>query len=142
MSRAGYIEGDAGDEWALIRWRGAVRSALRGKRGQAFLRELIEALDALPNHELAAYQFGKGGEYCALGAVARKRGIDVSHLDELDPGLHGYQEGIGDLFGIADAMAREIMYENDDPCWQQTPRDRWRHMMAWAKRNLIAESAP
>lgn len=33
MSRSGYSE-DL-DMWDLIRWRGAVKSALRGKRGQA-----------------------------------------------------------------------------------------------------------
>lgn len=32
MSRCGYS--DDYDQWALIRWRGAVESAIRGKRGQ------------------------------------------------------------------------------------------------------------
>jgi hypothetical protein len=46
MSRSGYS--DDHSEWDLIRWRGAVASAIRGKRGQAFLRELLVALDAMP----------------------------------------------------------------------------------------------
>jgi hypothetical protein len=55
MGRAGYSE-DC-DGWALIRWRGAVTSAIRGKRGQAFLREMLDALDALPVKRIAS-----GGE--------------------------------------------------------------------------------
>ena len=38
MSRSGYS--DDLDNWDLIRWRGQVSSAIRGKRGQGFLREL------------------------------------------------------------------------------------------------------
>jgi hypothetical protein len=46
MSRSGYDE-SCDDNWGLICWRGAVASALRGRRGQAFLRELVDALDAV-----------------------------------------------------------------------------------------------
>lgn len=51
MSRSGY--NDDCDGWALIRWRGAVNSAINGKRGQAFLRELVAALDAAYDDFLA-----------------------------------------------------------------------------------------
>ena len=51
MSRCGYSE-DFDDPLELGRWRGQVESALRGKRGQRFLRELIAALDALPQKRL------------------------------------------------------------------------------------------
>lgn len=39
MSRSGYTDED--DIWAMIRWRGAVTSAIRGKRGQQALREWV-----------------------------------------------------------------------------------------------------
>lgn len=60
MSRSGYTE-DC-DGWDLIRWRGAVASAIRGKRGQAFLREALAALDAMPekqliSHDLVAFEY-------------------------------------------------------------------------------------
>jgi hypothetical protein len=45
MSRSGYSDDCSGRE--LVLWRGAVASALRGRRGQAFLRELVDALDAV-----------------------------------------------------------------------------------------------
>ena len=47
MSRSGYSD-DIDDNWAHIMWRGRVASSIRGKRGQAMLRELLAALDAMP----------------------------------------------------------------------------------------------
>lgn len=46
MSRSGYTDeyGD-GDPLALGRWRQAVKRSIEGKRGQAMLRELLEALE-------------------------------------------------------------------------------------------------
>jgi hypothetical protein len=41
MSRSGYS--DDCDGWALIRWRGAVNSAIKGRRGQQALREIVAA---------------------------------------------------------------------------------------------------
>ena len=45
MSRSGYSDDD--EDGRLAMWRGAVQSAIRGKRGQAALRELLTALDAM-----------------------------------------------------------------------------------------------
>lgn len=42
MSRSGYTD-DCDDQWALIRWRGAVNSAIKGKRGQQALRGRLDA---------------------------------------------------------------------------------------------------
>lgn len=107
MSRSGYS--DDCDGWALIRWRGAVNSAIRGKRGQEALREIATALDALPEKELAANSLVTAdGEFCTLGALGRMRGIDMSNIDPED------REAIARTFGIAEAMAAEIMFLNDD----------------------------
>ena len=48
MTRSGYD--DCGDysDWEIIQFRGAVASAIRGKRGQAFLKNMLVALDELP----------------------------------------------------------------------------------------------
>jgi hypothetical protein len=43
MSRSGYV--DDVDQKDLAMYRGAVASAIRGKRGQALLREMREAMD-------------------------------------------------------------------------------------------------
>jgi hypothetical protein len=110
VSRSGYS--DDCDGWALIRWRGAVASAIRGKRGQSALREIVEALDALPNKRLASDSLvNADGEYCTLGALGRARGLDMGPIDPED------REAVAANFGISEALAAEIMYENDQGCW-------------------------
>lgn len=130
MSRSGYGDG-RDDEWSFIMWRGAVASAIRGKRGQAFLGELIAAMDALPEPRLiaSAFQSEVSGEVCAIGSVGRLRNLDMSNLDPED------YCGVGSMFGIADAMAREIMYINDD-YGVRTPEERFKEVRRWAERNI------
>lgn len=132
MSRAGYSE-DHDNEWDAIRWRGAVASALRGKRGQAFLREMLAAMDALPEKKLIAGDLvDADGCACALGAVALARGTDVSGVDPEDC------SSVAPIFGIADAMAREVMYENDEGTFRpETPEQRFVRMRGWVERQLV-----
>jgi len=106
MSRSGYSD-DIDDNWALIKWRGAVKSAIRGARGQAFLRELLTALDTMPEKALASSELQADGTFCALGVVGQARGLDLTKIDTED-----WQQ-LSIEFGIAQAMAREIMFEND-----------------------------
>lgn len=130
MSRSGYS--DDCDGWALIRWRGAVRSAIRGKRGQAFLREMADALDAIPNHRLIEEELvTPEGEVCAMGAVAVKRAMDVSEIDPYE------RESVAAAFGIPKALACEIAYLNDEVGhWQKTPEARWVSMRKWVAAQL------
>lgn len=114
MSRSGYSE-DL-DTWALIRWRGAVESAIRGKRGQKVLSEIADALDALPRKTLAAESLiTEVGEFCTLGALGRARGLDMQGVDPDD------RDAVARLFGIPEALAAEIMYLNDE----HEPRYDW-----------------
>lgn len=130
MSRSGYID-DGDNNWSLIRWRGAVASSIRGKRGQAFLRELIEALDALPEKRLIAHELQDGCEVCAIGSVGLRRGVDMSRLDPDDSST------VAGVFGIAEPLVREIEYENDEGAiWNDTPEKRWQRMRDWAVCNL------
>ena len=62
MSRSGYSD-DCDNAWSLIRWRGAVASAIRGKRGQEFLYEMLHALAALPERKLIAFDLKKTERY-------------------------------------------------------------------------------
>ncbi len=162
MSRSGYTD-DLDDQWSLIRWRGAVNSALRGKRGQAFLRELLTALDAMPEKRLASDSLVTAdGEFCTLGVVGKARGVNLDALDAED------WEQVAKAFGLAEAMVREIVYENDEyvnewsweevevcgpmrphyPDWSRHKRSvqvpvkdaaerRWQHMRKWAAENYI-----
>ncbi len=130
MSRAGYCDGDD-DQWATICWRGAVASAIRGKRGQAFLREMLTAMDALPEKKLVAHELKMDGQVCAIGAVGMARGIDMSQLDP-----ENYSK-VADTFGISEALAREIVYENDEGGWRDdTPEKRFERMRSWVVNNL------
>lgn len=107
MSRSGYS--DDCDGWALIRWRGAVNSAIKGERGQAFLRELAAALDAMPEKRLIADELETvDGDFCTIGVLGAARGIDMSKLDPDD------REAVAAAFNIAPALAAEIVFENDE----------------------------
>lgn len=122
MSRSGYS--DDCDGWELIRWRGAVSSAIKGKRGQAFLRELLAALDAMPQKSLIVNGFEAGGEFCVLGVLGHARNLDMAKIDPED------RTTIARTFGIAEAMAAEILFENDD--WDNEPSEhRWSRMRMW-----------
>jgi hypothetical protein len=134
MSRAGYSDDwDIGGEWSYICWRGAVASAIRGKRGQAFLREMLAAMDALPEKKLISGDLvDKDGCACALGTVAIARGTDVSNVDPED------HSAVAPIFGIADALAREVMFENDEGSFSaETPEQRFTRMRAWIESQLI-----
>lgn len=127
MSRSNYS--DDIDQWQLIKWRGQVASAVRGKRGQRLLIDLVAALDALPEKVLIAGELvSTDGAYCALGAVGKLRGVNMTSLDPYD------SESVADTFDIADQLAREIAYENDEagPWRGETPEQRWSRVRAWA----------
>jgi hypothetical protein len=128
MSRSDYSEDI--EHWQLVMWRGAVKKAIRGARGQAFLREMIRALEALPEKKLVASELDDGELVCAVGAVGRARGIDMTGLD---PENH---DQVADKFGIANAMAREIFYMNDEWHGNVTPEQRYVLMLSWAVENL------
>lgn len=145
MSRSGYT--DDGDGWDLIRWRGAVTSAIRGRRGQAFLREMAAALDALPEKKLIAHELEAplGGEFCALGAVGHRRGLDMLSESGLDP-----QDtlAVAEAFGIAEALVKEIVYVNDESYytrstdWEKQVRGRWRYVREWVELNIRRPDFP
>ena len=82
MSRSGYSYDI--DHKDLAMWRGQVASAIRGKRGQLFLRDMLAALDAMSEKRLITNELIRDGEVCALGSVAVTRGLDVSDVDPYD----------------------------------------------------------
>lgn len=132
MSRSGYSD-DCDNDWRLICYRGAVNSAINGKRGQSFLKEMIAAMDALPDRKLVRDELEtKSGAVCAIGAVGRARGIDMSKLDPHDP------ETVAGTFGIATALAREIVYLNDDDGpYKESPEATFTRMRKWADACIV-----
>lgn len=108
MSRSGYCEDGDGVSWALIRYRGAVNAAIKGARGQEFLRHLLATLDAMPDKVLVAGDLEADGQFCALGVAGHVKGLNLAIIDTYD---HATLSG---TFNIAESLAREIMWVNDE----------------------------
>ena len=124
MSRSGYVD-EISDQWRHIRWRGAVNSAIKGKRGQSFLQELADALDELPQRRLIAGDLERDGDVCAIGALGLKRNVLMYSINPEDSDL------VADSFGVARALVCEIEYINDEWYASETPEQRWKRMREW-----------
>ena len=146
MSRHGLYEMD---DWSVEeilqhgRYRGRVASALRGKRGQAFLRNLIAALEAMPidKRELAADSFvASDGCMCALSATLNHKGlpqpddIDFDDCDDIDTAI----DHAAHYLNIAEVLAREVIWENDGFAIPNTQADQ----IAWRTRTFTNRHPP
>ena len=127
MSRTSYTD-DYGDDFPgqINLFRANVRRSMRSRAGQQRLRELRDALLALPEKELYPQVFVEGPRespaVCALGAWALKKadgdadaassmvdadpdyGWDVEAADQLAP--HGWPK----------LVVLETVYQNDEEC--------------------------
>ncbi len=151
MSRSGYSYDGWDSDGAAAMWAGWVANAFRSFAGRAFLRELIAALDAMPVKELIAGEIEQDGQVCALGAVARRRGLsrEALPLDVSD------YEAVAEAFALSEYIVREVVDKNDDggghrfeivgPMrpglprygWRDdTPAERWQRMRDWAQGRL------
>lgn len=135
MSRSGYVEDGDSDDLSYLLWPSIVRRSIEGKRGQAFLREMLTALDTLPEKRLIAEELqDSAGAVCAIGTVGAKRGVDMSKLDPEDP------DAIAKVFKISPTLVREIEFTNDDDFrWRrevETPEQRWERVRKWVLEQL------
>lgn len=137
MSRSGYSDDGDCDQWQHIMWRGRVASATRGARGQAMLRDLLAALDAMPNKRLIAHELIAEGEVCAIGSLGLARGVEMEKLDVENFGQ------IADTFGVAAPLVQEIEWWNDEGgLYRETPEQRWTRMRAWVAKQIKGHSLP
>lgn len=143
MSR--FWEGESDDPLDWGRYEAAKRATLRGKRSQAFLRELVAALDALPQPELSEGALGdrRTGCVCVLGAIALAQGDSFDDLAK-DNG-NWSPDDAAKWYSISPTLANEIISANDD--WRDgnavdVRRSRWRHVRAWAVHHLIEPAQP
>ena len=141
MSRSGYTD----DCEYIHLYRNAVERALFGTRGQRFLRELIAALEAMPEKRLISQELEikdgtpgwlRGG-VCALGCLGKARGLDMSTLDPHD------HDTLGSIFNVAPSLIAEVEYENDGE-WlgYKSDEERYEAMLAWARGYLVTAPAP
>ncbi len=155
MSRSGYSNDLT--SWELNLYRANVHRAIKGKAGQAFLAELLEGLDAMPEKrlirddlELTPEGVARGREahtwyapenelefgVCAIGVVGKARGLALEDLDA------GNADAIGKMFGIARCMAAEIECLNDElsrPC--ETPEERFGRVRKWVV-SMLGSGSP
>lgn len=137
MSRSGYVD-DCDEQWQFALWRGSVASAIRGRRGQSFLKEMLASLDAMPVKRLIAgdlvapelvpcshWGLFETESVCAIGALGKARGIDMSSMDPEDAAT------VAGAFNIADCLAREVVCLNDEHYDPETPERRFERMRAW-----------
>lgn len=146
MSRSGYS--DENDDNTLGLWRANIDRATYGRRGQVFFRNLVEALDALPEKRLIKGKLETDiGEVCALGALRRVRGLDL-HESIRDSDW----DALGKAFDVASMLTQEVMYHNDERGDfdyetqryrddEETPEQRWKRMRNWAASQLRTQPA-
>lgn len=144
MSRSGYDNDYDDENGALAMYRGMVASATRGKRGQALLKDILIAMNGIPERRLIAHDLEAKGSVCAIGAAGRLRGVDMSGLDPDDAETVAYR------FNVADCLAREVVYMNDEcgypneyewrygrPRWrEETPEERYERMRKWVRSQI------
>jgi len=103
-----------------------------GARGQAFLKEMLVALDSLPAPRLIDGELEADGEACALGSVGKSRGIEMAgSIREPGSGLLCLRH--------TPALAAEIMYINDEAAayWiEENPEQRWWRVREWVARHI------
>lgn len=125
MSRSGYSDGDDCDSDAMLRmygWQANVQRCIGGRKGQAFMWELYQSLEALPKKELitGALVDTNTQSVCSLGAVAVHRGMSIpaefctTGAPDDEPDEFEFAQAMGPLFGLKDMLAREVMYINDE----------------------------
>lgn len=136
MSRSGYSD-DCDDDYPVQLYRGAVRQAIRGRRGQSLLLKLRDALDAMSVKRLIANEIqDESGDVCALGALDRNAPrATKDEYGEFDDYDGEQADKLAKHFGISHALAAEIVYMNDEfQNWrtpEETPEARWIRMRKW-----------
>lgn len=102
---------------------------LHGKRGQAFLREILKALNAMPKKELIDWYLEQPEGVSALGCVGKVRGLDMSNI------VFRNYDILAEVFEIPAPLIAKVMYENDKE--DVTYEDRWLRMRAWLKSQIV-----
>lgn len=134
-------------------WWSAYNRARTSNRGQQVLRDLEQALLAIPDKRLAYEHISHEGAVCAIGAYVtwqeQQAGQDRSAaIKELEDCCYEEHESlrataeIGEAAGIAWTLAWEIASANDYAFGRGfTPEERWERMLAWVRAQMIPTTA-
>lgn len=152
-------EPEYNNAWEL--WNTAVNRHLGGAKGQQALRDLRDALLALPEKRLIENRLAdEQGCVCTVGALAlHKRTTQGEKPDEVlaDLASRITQETLedGDYWeveertikcgkdiGLKMTMAVTLAQKNDDQAhWKETPEQRYERVLAWANKRIFEEAA-
>jgi hypothetical protein len=150
MSRFG---GDGDDSYMPIAlWYQAVRRALQGRRGQAALLELRDALESMPTKRLISSTLCAEGDVCALGCLAAHRGVlDPTEQSPVQPfhpdhDVEAWEvaEWARDTLDVTYALAMHIQWQNDEGGWEtyvqrggpETPEQRYERVLTWVREQI------
>jgi hypothetical protein len=138
------------DEIPYGLWVGAVDRATYSRRGQQALRDLEQALLAIPDKRLAYEHIAHEGQVCAVGAylawqqqqaapdkdrAAIVKELEAEHYDE-DESLR-WTARAGQEAGLAWSLAWDIASTNDYHFGRaHTPEQRWEDMLAWVRKRI------
>jgi D-alanine-D-alanine ligase-like ATP-grasp enzyme len=125
-------------------WEANRDRSLRGRKGQAALRELETALLELPEKRLIANHLKDDeGGVCALAALAKYKGaelpeeVEAEYDDEYGVAIQDQMVAFGKSLGVPRMVAIDIVYQNDDTWWKElTPEERYRKMLNWTQRHI------
>ena len=156
------FEGDYDEQFPgqYMLWAANVERHFSGAAGQAKLRELRDALLALPEKRLIETRLAdERGQVCALGAFAVKAHVDRGEdrdkvLAEMAAKVVEDRYGI-DGWEAEEATRREaeslgckmpfivtVAYENDfGPSSKETPEERYERMLAWVEKRILPVAA-
>lgn len=118
-------------------------SAIRGKRGQAFLRRLAEAMDAMPEKRLIASALRTGSDRCALGLLASEPLSASEGVDEFYGDWDkNFLAKLSKELDISRSLVREIAFQNDECTVEinETPEARWVRMRTWVRSRINKEA--
>lgn len=154
MSRFDF---DGNDDWSLQLqnlWDENVRRSINGKRGQRILRELEEALLAMPYKTLVSGAIAYEGSVCAIGALALhkklKAGLDEeTAIAELETESQNVEDADGssvwakDHLGMTYSLAWSIAHVNDEGlAYGAKEQQRYEIVLAWVRSHIKREAVP
>ena len=116
---------DYSNPWPRICYAGALASATRGKKGQAFFKELLAALDAMPVKKLITSELQCPDGSCALGVFGKSRGLDMSKFEPDDYYM------ISRRLKVNEKIIDNVAWMNDEMYGRQTPEERFVKMREW-----------
>lgn len=152
MSRVYAWEDDEPYPNATYLFQKSVENAIKGKSGQALLREIEAALLELPEKKLLGSGVCEGGEVCMLGAVAVARAMKAGKtraqaMVTLELGAQQWGQGDDEndktfkflrrALGIKqECLAWQLVFENDE-CYVPSPEERYVRMLKWVQEKIV-----